>query len=107
MQMYGARIDHFTTLDDLPKKLHGDREAVRAALLKAGRFSEFDVTTRAIGSTLTKLAADPTLVFDNSVGYPWTLVREAPPETESAARIVGYIGCAGSPATTGGTTDAE
>lgn len=50
-------------------------EAVKTAVLEAGRFSNFEATSTMKNARLfTKLCADPELeTFD--MGYPWTGVR--------------------------------
>lgn len=76
-------LDCFTALDNLPKKLHGDTAAVKAALLKAGRFSVFDVTPK-LARTLDHLVYTRQIVQDSeSVSYPWVLVRAAHQEEET------------------------
>ena len=72
--MAWAHACRFTTLDDLPKRKHGDAVAVKAALLAAGRFSVFDVSTDKLGNTIEALADSGQIVLDNS-RYPWVLVR--------------------------------
>ena len=48
---------------------------VKAAVLRAGRFSVFEATeTQARARLMTRLALDPDLVF-TQVGFPWTEVR--------------------------------
>ena len=51
-------------------------EAVKSAVLEAGRFSVFEATeTQASARLFTRLCNDPELEFDQSCGFPWTLVR--------------------------------
>jgi hypothetical protein len=48
----------------------------RAAALKAGRFSVFEATwSQWRARFFTRLCRDPTVVVDQSVGFPWTKVR--------------------------------
>ena len=73
-------IDCFNTVGDLRGK---DRtyENIKAAVLKAGKFSCFDVETNRDGRLFTQLCRDPEIeTFD--LGYPWTGVRR---RTMSAA----------------------
>lgn len=68
-------IDSFTSLDDLPRKQHGNPLAVLAALQSAGRFSTFEASEYPrLGSTLT------TVLKSNWIertwgAYPWTFVE--------------------------------
>jgi hypothetical protein len=74
-------IDRFDSADHLTGKKR-TYESVKAAVLKAGRFSVFEATSSAKNARLfTQLCNDPELVTDNSIGYPWTAVRlkEQPP----------------------------
>lgn len=63
----------FTSLDDLPKKKHGDPEAVYDALKKAGRFSCFEMNGTLAG-TIDGLVRDGLIVVDRTVPYPWIKV---------------------------------
>ena len=68
-------ICRFTSLDDLPKKLHGSRAAVIEAVKAAGnRFSAFDINTDAMAATMTRLFSDGTFK-DVGGNYPWTEVE--------------------------------
>ena len=73
--MKGIHICRFSSLDDLPKRRHGDSDAVLAALMTAQRFCCFEVTP-ALGRTLERLRSRGRVVFDGG-DYPWTGVREA------------------------------
>lgn len=70
-------IDCFTSLDDLPRKLRKDKAAVKAMLLKVGRFSIFE--HQSILNTIQRLIDDKEIVTDISCGFPWTKVTAAPP----------------------------
>jgi hypothetical protein len=51
-------------------------EELRAAVLKAGRFSAFEATASARAAALyTQLCQDPT-VETKPLGFPWTSARE-------------------------------
>lgn len=64
----------FTSLDELPRKLHGDADAVCAALKKAGRFSAFDINTQQLATTITRLFKSGR-IKDVGGAYPWTNVE--------------------------------
>lgn len=69
-------IDRFDTVSDLRGK---DRtyENIKAAVLKAGKFSCFDVETEKDGRLFTKLCKDPELEIDTvNFKYPWTGVKK-------------------------------
>lgn len=75
--MSHAIICCFTSVSDLRGK---DRtyENIKAAVLKAGKFSCFDVETNRDGRLFTQLCRDPEIeTFD--LGYPWTGVRRRTP----------------------------
>ena len=66
-------LDSFDTVSDLRGK-NRTYENIKAAVLKAGRFSCFDVETKKDGVMFTELCRDPEIeTFD--MGYPWTGVR--------------------------------
>ena len=53
-------------------------EGFRRQVIKAGRFSVFEATAnRRAASLFTQLCCDPEVEIDGeSVGFPWTIVRE-------------------------------
>jgi len=62
---------------DATTHLRGKRrtyENIRAAVLKAGRFSAFDIETDADGRMFTQLCQDPELEITR-LQYPWTGVK--------------------------------
>ena len=62
---------------DSVSQLHGKQrtyENIKAAVLKAGRFSCFDVVTKKDGIIFTKLCCDPELEI-TYLEYPWTEVK--------------------------------
>ena len=67
-------IDCFDSADHLTGRKR-TYAAVKAAVLKAGRFSTFEATSNMKNARLfTKLCRDPEIeTFD--MGYPWTGVR--------------------------------
>jgi len=66
-------LDRFDTVSDLRGRKR-TYENIKAAVLKAGRFSCFDVETDSDGRLFTKLCRDHEIeTFD--MGYPWTGVR--------------------------------
>lgn len=66
-------LDRFDTVSHLRGK-NRTYENIKAAVLKAGRFSCFDVETQKDGVMFTKLCRDPEIeTFD--MAYPWTGVR--------------------------------
>ena len=68
-------IDSFESAGHLRGKTR-TYEAVKDAVLQAGRFSVFEATeTQASARLFTRLCNDPELELDRSCGYPWTLVR--------------------------------
>lgn len=69
-----VHIDRFDSADHLVGKRR-TYAAVKAAVLKAGRFSVFEATSSPANARLfTRLSNDPELVIDNSCGYPWVKV---------------------------------
>ena len=69
-------IDSFTTLDDLKGK-NRTYENIKAAVLKAGKFSCFDIVTHKDAKIFTELCnLDPEIEIDKiNFQYPWTGVR--------------------------------
>ena len=68
-------------LAELPANLHGDDDAVLAALRRRPCFSAFTVTTTKLARTLDRLHDSGRIEYDRSAGYP--LVRAVllgPPE---------------------------
>lgn len=68
-------IDRFDTVSNLRGKKRTYKN-IKAAVLRAGRFSCFDVETNRDGKIFTALRDDPDLEF-YELEYPWTGVREA------------------------------
>lgn len=62
-------IDCFTSLDDLPKKLHGDEDSVFQALIYARRVSTFEMT-QPLWNTMKRLESKGRIRIEKS-GYPW------------------------------------
>ena len=67
-------VDCFDTVSDL-RGTHRTYGNIKAAVLKAGKFSAFDVVTKKDGKIFTALCRDPEIEIDNSMGYPWTGVK--------------------------------
>jgi hypothetical protein len=66
-------LDCFDVVSDLRGK-NRTYEKIKKAILKAGRFSCFDVQTKKDGKIFTDLGNDPEIEFFE-MGYPWTGVR--------------------------------
>ncbi len=77
MSKSSVHVCHFSSADHLRGRAR-TYEAVRAAVVKAGRYSVFEATeTPANAALFTRLDKDPTLErFELS--YPWIGVRERP-----------------------------
>ncbi len=69
-------LDRFDTVSDLRGKRRTYAN-IRAAVLKAGKFSVFDVETDRDGRMFTQLCADPGLEI-TPLQYPWTGVKVKP-----------------------------
>jgi hypothetical protein len=69
-EVYLCRFD---AVSDLRGKQR-NYENIKAAVLKAGQFSCFDVITKKDEKIFSALCKDPTLEVVN-VGYPWTSVK--------------------------------
>jgi len=68
-------IDTFSSLDELPKKHHGDPEKVLNVLRKEGRFSTFEMAeSPTLWRTVDGLRREGRIELDNNTPYPWTLV---------------------------------
>ena len=66
-------LDRFDTVSNLRGRKR-TYENIKEAVLKAGKFSCFDVETDKDGRLFTRLCRDPEIeTFD--MGYPWTGVR--------------------------------
>jgi len=67
-------MDRFDTVSELvgKQRTYGN---IKAAVLKAGKFSCFDVVTEKDGRLFTKLCNDPEIETFN-MGYPWTGVKK-------------------------------
>lgn len=74
MAKHGWHICRFDSAEHLTGKKR-TYEAVKAAVLEAGKFSTFEATANSKNASLfTKLCRDPEIeTFD--MGYPWTGVR--------------------------------
>ena len=76
---YRIFIDRFTSLDDLPKKDHGNARKVLAAIVAAGgRFSAFDATAnQRIARTMTYIECESgwTKRRQPETGYPWVEIE--------------------------------
>lgn len=66
------RIDRFSTADHLPQRTR-TYEDVKAAVVKAGRFSAFEASDDP--GVFNRLCRDPELIVDNTATYPWVLVK--------------------------------
>ncbi len=65
----------FTTLDDL-KGINRTYENIKKVVLRAGRFSCFDVVSKKDADIFTRLCRDPELEIDNvNWSYPYTGVK--------------------------------
>ena len=72
--MNDVHLCSFSALD-IPRGKRNDYEAVKAALLAAGRFSVFEATeTRRMARMFTRLSKDPELEFV-TLHFPWTAVK--------------------------------
>lgn len=68
-------LDRFDSVSHLRGR-NRTYENIKAAVLKAGKFSCFDVETEKDGRLFTKLCNDPELEIDTvNFSYPWTGVR--------------------------------
>ena len=68
-------LDRFDSVSDLRGKQRTYKN-IKSAVLKAGKFSCFDVETDKDGRIFTKLCKDPELEIDTiNFSYPWTGVR--------------------------------
>ena len=68
-------LDSFDTVSHLRGK-NRTYENIKAAVLRAGKFSCFDVETKKDGIMFTDLCNDPELEIDTvNFSYPWTGVR--------------------------------
>ena len=76
---YRIYLDSFSETDHLKGK-RLTYEAVKAAVLQAGRFSVFEATeTPQRARLFDRLCQDPEIETDHtSCGFPWTLVRRRP-----------------------------
>lgn len=69
-------LDRFDSVSDLQGK-NRTYENIKAAVLKAGRFSCFDVNSKRDGILFTKLCNDPEIEVVK-MPYPWTGIRLKP-----------------------------
>jgi hypothetical protein len=75
-------VDSFSgALGDLPKKLHGDDEAVLACLREHPTFSCWDVGTGKLATTIDRLGFTGRLRHVKDDGYPWCRVKVLPAPT--------------------------
>jgi hypothetical protein len=74
MSKYGWHICRFDSAEHLTGKKR-TYEAVKAAVLEAGRFSTFEASANAKNANIfTRLCNDPEVeIFE--MGYPWTGIR--------------------------------
>lgn len=71
--MKAVFLDRFDTVSDLRGK-NRTYKNIKEAVLKAGKFSIFDIETDKDGRMFTRLYKDPEIkIF--KMGYPWTGVR--------------------------------
>jgi hypothetical protein len=68
-----VHICSFDTVSDLRGK-NRTYENIKAAVLKAGKFSVFDVETNRDGKLFTQLCRDPEIEVVE-MDYPWTGIR--------------------------------
>jgi hypothetical protein len=73
--MYAVRVCSFTSLDDLPKKSYGDRQAVLRAITTAGRFSVFEATSTLKLATTLEFLGQNKLYKTTGGEYPWVEVK--------------------------------
>jgi hypothetical protein len=67
-------LDSFCAVEEPPLK-HLTYETLKAAVLRAGRFSVFEASARPRSAVLySRLHHDPTITLTD-LGYPWTGVR--------------------------------
>jgi hypothetical protein len=65
----------FSSLDDLPKKLHGSKRHVLGILARKRRFSCFEASDSiSLGRTITRLIRKGK-IETTDLGYPWTGVE--------------------------------
>ena len=70
-----VHVDTFSVTHDLRGRAR-TYEAVKAAVLAAGRFSIFEATATAADARLfNRLSDDPDLITDHTQPYPWIYVR--------------------------------
>lgn len=67
-------MDCFDTVSDLKGK-NRTYEKIKAAVLKAGMFSCFDVVTRKDGIIFTRLCHDDPEIEVVKMKYPWTGIK--------------------------------
>ena len=72
-------LDSFDAVSDLRGK-NRTYENIKIAVLKAGKFSVFDIETRRDGVIFTRLCQDPDIETFR-LEYPWTGVRQRTTET--------------------------
>ena len=72
--MFAVHICHFSSLDDLPKKEHGNPVSVLRVLDKVGRFSAFEMEGK-LAHSMTYIIRKKWVKTDISCGYPWTDVE--------------------------------
>jgi len=69
-------IDQFSSLDEIKRKDENNPEIVAHVLRLVGRFSTFEMSERpGLWRTVDGLRRSGEIVFDESLGYPWTRVR--------------------------------
>lgn len=68
-------LDRFDTVSHIRGK-HRTYENIKAAVLRAGRYSCFDIITQRDAKIFTALHCDPELEIDKvNYSYPWTGVK--------------------------------
>lgn len=67
-------ICNFSALGELPKKDYKNMLAVLKVLERVGKFSCFEING-ALALTMTRIINMEMIECDNSIGYPWTLVK--------------------------------
>lgn len=94
--MSHVHLDYFgSDLGEMKAKDKRSDEAVLAVLRRSPRFSDFDVDA-AIARTLDRLYAKGRIVYDQSLGYPWTIAIVLPPPIPcEPCGGLGYVGWRG------------
>lgn len=65
-------IDTFSSLDGIPKKLHGDDDTVLHVLMLAKRFSTFEASESSkLAATIKRLEKAGKIKLEQNSQYPW------------------------------------